>query len=400
MNPFIVAAIPAFLLLMGIEAWVAKRRGLRVYRFGDTVADVGAGALHQLTNWSIALGGIFVYQLFFEWYPGVTWPGAWVWLVAFLGVDFCFYWQHRACHQVGFMWAAHVVHHQSEEYNLAVALRQSSLQPAFKWVFYWPLALSGVPLTVFLSVAAVNRLYQFCLHTRLIGRLGPLEWILNTPSHHRVHHGQNREYIDKNHGGMFIVWDRLFGTFESERAEVVYGVTEPVKSWNPVWANVDVWAALFRRATATRRLVDKVKLFVKHPSWRPDDVQEAAKAWPAPKYDPSAPSLLRRYVAGQFGLALTVTLVILVLPVEGALGTKIFLSVAVVLSLASLGALLDGRGWAAHVEPFRAPLLTIGAWMVMGEQLPVWALTLMGLWALSSVAWWGRISRMGEARQI
>ena len=179
----------------------------------------------------------------------------WVAAIGLLfGVDFCFYWFHRIAHEYAAPWATHVVHHQSEEYNLAVALRQSAFEGCFAWVFYLPLAVIGFPPIWYVSMKAINLLYQFWIHTEAIDRLGPLEWVMNTPSHHRVHHARNPKYLDKNYAGMFIIWDRMFGTFQPEEEQPVYGITKPLQSWNPLWANLAAWVELFEDAWHAPRI--------------------------------------------------------------------------------------------------------------------------------------------------
>ena len=169
--------------------------------------------------------------------------------------DFLYYWFHRLSHEINAFWAAHVVHHQSEEYNLAVALRQGTFQGVFSWVFYLPLAVLGFPPLVFLTVSSIDTLYQFWIHTRVIGRLGPLEWVLNTPSNHRVHHAKNPQYIDKNCGGALIIWDRMFGTYAAEVEPPVFGVLEmPTRPFNPFYLQLYLWRDLllqsFRRKSS------------------------------------------------------------------------------------------------------------------------------------------------------
>src|SRR5262249_13884093 len=205
------SAIPFFLALILVEWLIA---GSRVYRLNDSISDLGAGIGQQI--FAIPLNALLVAA--YIWVSKTTalakWPEAsiWSWIVAFLLVDLCYYWFHRASHRVNFIWATHIVHHQSEEFNLSVALRQSWIQSLFSMVFYLPLATLGVPLEVALGAIALNTIGQFWFHTRVIGRLGWLEWVLNTPSHHRVHHGRNPKYLDKNYAGVLIIWDRLFGT--------------------------------------------------------------------------------------------------------------------------------------------------------------------------------------------
>jgi alkylglycerol monooxygenase len=228
------------------------------------------------------------------------------WVATFLAVDFLYYWFHRKSHEVGFMWAAHAVHHQSEDYNLSVALRQSWVQPFFSIWFYLPLAVFGVPPLMFATVVALDTLYQFWIHTELIDRMGPLERVLNTPSHHRVHHGTDTQYLDRNHAGVLIVWDKLFGTFEEEKADVVYGITEPVKSFNPVWANFHAYRDLVDDTRRARGLRDKLSIWLRGPGHHP------ASAAPYPmrsitldeaKHDHALPAGLRAYALGVEHLA-------------------------------------------------------------------------------------------------
>ena len=286
-------AIPVFFLLIGIELLVARLLERDVYRLADSVNDLSCGILQQVVEVFLKTALFAGYAWIFTSHRLLDVPlsAGWAWAVCFVGQDLLYYWFHRWSHEVNAGWAAHVVHHQSEEYNLTVALRQGALQPAFSWVFYLPLAVLGFPPAMFLAVSSFNTLYQFWIHTRLIGRLGPFEWVLNTPSHHRVHHGRNPRYIDRNHGGTLIVWDRLFGTFGEEREEPVYGVTRPLASWNPVWANLRHWAEMWDVARRAGRPLDRVRVLWKRPGWRP------ARPWRAPGADrggPGEPRPLRR----------------------------------------------------------------------------------------------------------
>ena len=165
------------------------------------------------------------------------------WVFAFVFYDFCYYWQHRLGHTVGLFWATHSVHHQSEEFNLTTALRQPGTGAFTNWIFYVPMALSGIPIGVFLLTGVIQLFYQFWPHTQLIGRLGILDRWIQTPSNHRVHHAQNDIYLDRNYVGVFLLWDHLFGTFQEERDDepCIYGVRGQLKSWNPVWANLHYW---------------------------------------------------------------------------------------------------------------------------------------------------------------
>jgi hypothetical protein len=283
-----------------------------------------------------------------------------------VGVDFLYYWFHRFGHEVNAGWAAHVVHHQSEEYNLTVALRQGAFQQLFSWVFYLPLALLGFPPLVFLTCSALNTLYQFWIHTRLVGRLGPLEWVMNTPSHHRVHHGRNPKYIDRNHAGVFIVWDRLFGTFKQEDEEPVYGITTPLRSFDPLRAHFQHWLALARMAARTPRWLDRLKVFVKPPGWRP---AELGGFETPPEVDRASYERFSVPVTGKTKAYVFVQFVALNLFVawylQGQAGLpgalRVGFGAAIVLSVVSLASLLDGRRWAPWIEGFRASAVVVVA---------------------------------------
>ena len=223
---YIALSIPIFFILIAVELGYAFYKKLNYYRLNDSLANLSQGIGSQLVGIFLKTITFFGYLFIYESWRFYSFPNTiWTWLILFMGVDFFYYWFHRLSHQINALWAAHIVHHQSEEYNLTVALRQSWFQSGFSWVFYLPLAFVGFEPVMFLTVSAFNTLYQFWIHTRAIGDMGFLEWFLNTPSHHRVHHGSNSKYIDKNHAGTLIIWDRLFGTFKVlPREEIVYGV--------------------------------------------------------------------------------------------------------------------------------------------------------------------------------
>ena len=265
-NP-IALAIPFFFLLMGVELFFARRRGLKVYRFADALVDLSCGMTQQiLVVFSIGVlagGYIWLYQFrLFDFARGSPWP----WLIAFFAVDFVYYWWHRLSHEVNVLWAVHMVHHQSEDYNLAVALRQAVLSVWTIWPLHLPLALLGVPPAVFLIVNSSSTLYQFWIHTELIGKLGWYEWIFNTPAQHRVHHAVNPQYLDRNYAATLSIWDRLFGTFADEVEQPVYGLVKPLRSFNPMWAQVHHFFEMARR-TREQRGLDRLRVWLQGPEW-------------------------------------------------------------------------------------------------------------------------------------
>ena len=285
-SQIIVLAMPVFLLLMAVEFGVGLARGHNTYRLHDTLASLGLGLLSQIANLFTRLFGIGLYTLAFEhlaWRP-LPVQAWWVWLLALLLYDLCYYALHRAGHEVAVLWAAHAVHHQSEDYNLSTALRQTGTGWLLAWLFYLPLALLGVPPLVFAVVALVDLLYQFWVHTRQIGRLGWFDRWFCSPSNHRVHHAVNDRYLDKNYGGILMIWDRLFGSFieEDEAEPIVYGTRTPLRSWNPLRANFAVYGALLHDSWHTRHWRDKLGVWLRPPGWRPEDV---AQRWPAPAFE-------------------------------------------------------------------------------------------------------------------
>ncbi len=358
----IALAVPGFFVLIGIELAWAKKRGLRAYRFGDAVTDLSCGISSQIVQLLWAATQLAIYAWLYEHARLVTLTPVWLaWLVAFVGVDFLYYWWHRLSHEVNVLWAAHVVHHQSEDYNLAVALRQSVLTSWTALPFYLPLAILGVPTLVFAIVHALSTLYQFWIHTELVGKMrGPIDWILNLPSHHRVHHAINAPYLDKNYGATLIVWDRLFGTYAEETEKPVYGITKALGSFNPMWAQIHYWFELGEMARAARRPLDKLRVWIASPAWKP----EGYVAPPVPrlaeriKYDPPASGGVVRYVGVQYVIAIAVTFCLMTWHGSIATPVMVLASVAVLGGLLAFGALLEGRRWASWVEGAR---LAVGA---------------------------------------
>ncbi len=282
----IVLATPVFLALIALEFAVGVARGRNTYRLPDAMASISLGIMSQVTGVFGKLLRIGLYTLAFEHVALWRLPAdsLWVWAFALLAYDFCYYWLHRAGHRVAAFWAAHVVHHQSEEYNLSTALRQTSSGFLLGWLFYLPMAVLGVPPLVFAVVALIDLLYQYWVHTQQIGRLGWFDRWFCSPSNHRVHHAVNDRYVDKNYGGILIVWDRLFGSFEEEDAAepCVYGTRAPLRSLDPVWANLQVYKDLVLDSWRARRWGDKLRVWLRPPGWRPADV---AARWPKPAFD-------------------------------------------------------------------------------------------------------------------
>ena len=245
-NP-IIFAIPVFTALIVVEGWWDARRQAGEYERRDTFTNIAVGTLSVVWGALLGLFNVWIYEKSYSLTPlRVPTEAVWAWALLFVLDDFCYYWFHRISHEVRFFWNFHVVHHSSHHYNLSVAVRQSWFSGIGHWVFYVPLMWLGFPVWMFATVHAVNLIYQFWIHTRFIKTLGPLEYVLNTPAHHRVHHGINNPYLDKNYGGILIIWDRLFGSFVPETEPPRYGIIKPIESYNWWWINWHGWDETFR----------------------------------------------------------------------------------------------------------------------------------------------------------
>lgn len=412
---YIIMAIPIFFILIGVELLLSKIQGKKLYRLNDSINDLSMGMLSMVGGpffkTIVFAGYLYIYQ---HWrlldmgatsLYGVTGFSVWVWISCFLAKDLMYYWAHRMSHQMNIGWAAHIAHHQSEEYNLSVALRQSAFQGLFFWVFYLPLALIGFPPGVYFVCSQLNTLYQFWIHTRTIGKLGPLEWVLNTPSHHRVHHGRDPKYIDKNHGGTFIIWDRMFGTFQEEEEEPTYGIVTPLKSWNPVWGQIHYFVKLVKTSIAAPRWSDKVLLWLKEPAWEPRGLEAPEGHIPESRrpgyknYDTRIPSGLAVYALLHFVVALW--MVTGWLSVKGAMPWGQFTGSAAFFAfhLTCIGGLFELKRWAFVAECVRLVAMLViffyDGWAFFGvTPLTGLAFTIVVTWAtIASLAWLFRYRR-------
>jgi sterol desaturase/sphingolipid hydroxylase (fatty acid hydroxylase superfamily) len=271
-------AIPWFLGMLALElavtrAGVMQERRLKGTLLGYERADtrtslaMGVGSLVVNGVWRLvevaALSGVAALSPL---HLGHGWAG---WLVALVGVDFMYYWEHRAGHEVRLIWAAHVVHHSSQRYNLSTALRQTWMGE-YTFLFLIPVVALGAPVELVLAAWSLNLLYQFWIHTEAIDKLwGWFEWVFNTPSHHRVHHGSQSQYLDRNYAGVLIVWDRLFRTFEPEGERVVYGLTKNIETYNPLRVATHEAVALWRDVRGARSWRDRVGYALRGPGWSP-----------------------------------------------------------------------------------------------------------------------------------
>tara|TARA_Y100001970_G_C14190321_1_gene834969 strand:- start:623 stop:1924 length:1302 start_codon:yes stop_codon:yes gene_type:complete len=365
-SPLITYAIPFFMLLVGIEFVYGLIKKENNYRINDALASMSLGLISRFVP-LLALGFQYVVYTYVAEEFNLSLLNStetWVWVTAFFMYDLCYYWMHRLHHEIKIFWATHVVHHHGEEFNLSTAMRQTSTGFLWKWVFFLPMFLIGIPPNVFVTVAGINLIYQFWVHTEHIGKLGVLEYIFITPSNHRIHHAQNDDYLDANYGGVFIIWDRIFGTYIDERDDLkpVYGTVKPLKTFNPLWANIEVFYQMFLDSYHTKKWKDKIRVWFSPPAWRPDDVKDK---YPVEKndldnfekYDPEITTTEKIFAFFQFTIINGLTTLMLFhhnfgdkWTFQEMVGIAIFISTLAI----SNALLLDGKRYANGIEIIRA----------------------------------------------
>ena len=409
----VALAVPVFMSLIAIEFVVDCMRGTRYYHLADAINSLSCGVVSTGMRIFFGFIGLFTYNWTLQHAaPAQLSAHHWgTWVFAFVFYDLCYYWQHRLGHTVGLFWASHSVHHQSEEFNLTTALRQPGTGAFTNWIFYIPMALCGIPMGVFLTVGVIQLFYQFWPHTRVIGRMGVLDRWIQTPSNHRVHHAQNDVYLDRNYVGVFVIWDRLFGTFQEELDEepCIYGVRGQLKSWNPVWANLHYYWIMLQDSWRARRWRDKLRVWNAPPGWRPADVAARFPKTPYDphrdfvRFDPGRSAALSLYVLAQFALLIVAHSHWLAQLPKESQHTNASYFLFLLVSLVVLGGLLENRRVfflleGARLAAVAAVVLAAGSWFNLRDAgartaiLAVAGLSLAGV----SLAWLIGTGRSGE----
>jgi alkylglycerol monooxygenase len=394
-------AIPFFITLMAIEALVAKAKGKEFVNSMDTISSLSSGFTNVIKDVLGLVIKIVVYAWLVDKIALFSIPFTWLSVViAFLYIDFVGYWVHRLEHSVNYFWNRHIVHHSSEEYNLACALRQSISQFTTITTFLLiPMALVGVPYQVYLIVAPIHLFMQFWYHTRLIGKMGFLEKIIVTPSHHRVHHAINDKYMDKNFAQIFIFWDRMFGTFQEEldNEPPIYGVRRQPKTWNPVLINFQHLALIVKDCWRTKSWKDKFLVWFKPTGWRPADVAEKypidyiKDVYSQQKYMPEASNYLKAW--SWFQLVATFSLMVFLFNQLEPIGQPwIYVyGLFLILGVFSYTTLMDKSKHAWWIEIVRAAIgLAIinlyGAWFTIDNFLPFGTTLVAAYFVVSAIA--------------
>jgi alkylglycerol monooxygenase len=396
---FIPYAIPVFLLLIVIELFWGWWKGNNTYRANDSINSLSLGLLSTVTKFVFLNIGLLVFSGIEENYAIWAFNSSSLghWLLAILLYDFLYYWFHRVSHERQFFWGSHVVHHQSEDYNLSTALRQTSTSFFTTWVFFIPCFFLGMPISMYVSIASAHLIYQFWVHTQHISTLGFLEWFMVTPSNHRVHHAQNPDYIDKNYGGLLIIWDRLFGTFQKEHREqpAIYGIRVPLASWNPIWANLHIFINMAMDSWRTISWLDKCRVLWSRTGWRPEDVETLYPAQKSnldqfEKYNPDLSLLTNGAIVAQYILLSVFHLWSAGQVAQLSYGL-VWATVAIqAYTLVVIGAILDGKPFARRLEQSRLLVLATGLYSSFSLNLITidWLYFGIGALLLSAAVMW------------
>ena len=361
----ILFAIPFFFLLIFVELAYGLLRGNNTYRFNDSINSISMGSLSRLQSLVILGFAGSIYEAIVAKYQftQLADDALWVWASCFILYDFAYYWKHRFGHEVALFWGSHVAHHQSEDYNLSTALRQTSID-FYGFLFYLPFFFLGFPAEILFTVVSLNLIYQFWVHTEHVPKLGPIEWLFVTPSNHRVHHARNKIYVDRNYGGVFILWDRIFGSFQEELAEeaAVFGLRKPLNSWNPIWANVHVYWRLSQDFISIPGIANKLKVLFKPPGWRADNQQGNCKLDIEPadltaRFDPAISTFSLVYTFVQFLFIIVLSLAVLLGAASLSYPLISFAVVYLFFSFFVQGAWLEGREFALTLEILRLVFL-------------------------------------------
>ena len=359
---YLAFAVPLFIGVMILEFFVAKNRGKKFFNFTNSIANVNVGIAERLLDTLITGLFFFVYDYLNKKF-GIFHieSSILMWVALFICTDFTWYWYHRLAHEINLFWAAHIVHHQSEDFNYTVSARITVFQAIIRTGFWAILPILGFPAEMITSVLLVHGLYPFFIHTRLVGNLGILEYIFVTPSHHRVHHASNPEYLDKNYGDVLIIWDKLFGTFKKEESEIVFGLTKPLKSNSFLWQHFHFILELFVAVKRENGLMNKIKKLF----GRPDTVDESIRGELEEKFNifnnkHSAGNELNRYVI--FQVVTSLILLFLFIAFENHFNWQMqtLFTIFIILTLVNCGAILEQRRWIFYLEYSRIFLFLIG----------------------------------------
>lgn len=352
--------VPAFFLFLLLEFVAAGKLGkAHVFKFNSSVANISVGLAERLINLFITIG---FYSLFVYVYSNFALfhiPNHWaVWVFILLATDLVWYWYHRLGHEINIFWAAHIVHHHSEEFNYTVSARITVFQAIIRNVFWCLLPLAGFHPDMVFATLIIHGAYSFFTHTQLIGKLGWLEYIFITPSHHGVHHASNEKYLNKNYGDLFVFWDKLFGTFQKEEEKPVYGLTHPLKSYSFVWQHFHYFLEILEAIKRTRGFFNKLSIVFGKPESLDQSIRpELEKVYLSKRKSAPVTPRFRFYVSAQLLIAAIVLFVVSFFFFGISLADKVFATLFILTTLINCGALMEQARWIYYLEYFRLLLV-------------------------------------------
>lgn len=358
---YVAWGIPLFLSLMALEYLVAKKTGKNYFGFDSTVSNINVGIFERLLDVFTVGLFYFIYEYLHSHFaiwdiqPHILW-----WVTLLMVTDFIWYWYHRLAHEVNVLWAVHVVHHQSEDFNYTVSARITVFQAFARMCFWAILPVMGFPPAMIVTIQLIHGIYPFFIHTRTIPKLGFLEYILVTPSHHRVHHASNEQYLDRNYGDVFIFWDKLFGTFTEEGEEPAYGLTKPLESQSFLWQHFHYLIEIGYTIRHTKGFWNRVRVVFGPPALMDERVRPLVEArFLQVKQEGSANPRLKRYVVGQVVALLTGLFFFLLFINYIPIVLQVCVSIVILLSLINCGAILEQRRWVFYLEYSRVLVVLI-----------------------------------------
>ena len=361
---YMALAVPLFLLLIGIEYWVSKRLGRQLFNFNSSIANMNVGVAERLIDMFTA-GSFFFFYDYLQKNYGLfeIRPTLLVWIALILATDFVWYWYHRAGHKINLFWGFHVVHHTSEEFNYTAGTRITVFQAVVRTAFWSVLPLIGFPAPMITTMLIVHGLYPFFTHTQVIGKLGILEYILVTPSHHRVHHASNEAYLDKNFGDMFIIWDKLFGTFAEEKEQPVFGLTKQLDSYSFLWQHFHFLVEIWYSAQQQKGIIAKLKVIFGSPEdFDPAVRRIVEKRFLSKNKVRVRSQKFRRYVLVQFTVTVITLFFLLLFEHQEETFLQVLVALVIFVTLINCGAILEQRRWVFYLEFARGALIFVTAY--------------------------------------
>jgi len=378
---YLAFAVPFFLFFIGLEYFVAKRKNKDYFAFSDSIANLSVGIAERLSDTLTVAAFHSFYQYLHTHYA--WWhiePSVLMWVLLFLVTDFVWYWYHRLAHEVNILWGVHVIHHQSEHFNYTVSTRITIFQAVVRTAFWSILPIIGFPPEMITVMLLVHGTYPFFTHTRLIGKLGVLEYIFVTPSHHRVHHASNEQYLDKNYGDMLIIWDKIFGTFTEEKEEPSFGLTKPLESHSFLWQYFHFLLEVFYTARRTPGWRNKLKIVFGKPELIPETARTALERRYLFRNEKVGEGYrFKSYVLGQVIALLSLLFLFILFEHYIPFYAQLLIAGVIIVTLINCGAILEQRLWVFHLEYIRGILVAAALLVFFPHSSLVMGLMMVGL---------------------